>query len=59
MKSGTQDQVEGTFRNVMGKIKEIVGIISMNPALEDKGKIERQTGALQGKVGQIKKVLGK
>ena len=59
MKSGMQDKAEGTFHNVKGKIKEVVGKISDNPKLEAEGKAEKITGKVQEKVGQVKKVLGK
>lgn len=59
MKSGAQDQAEGKFHNVKGKIKEATGIITDNPNLEAEGKVEKITGKVQEKVGQVKKVLRK
>ena len=59
MKSGTQDQVEGTFHKIKGKIKEVTGELSDNPELEAEGNVEKVTGKIQEKVGQIKKVLEK
>ena len=59
MKSGTQDQVEGTFHKVMGKLKEVAGKIGMNSGLEVEGKDEKIAGKVQEKIGQVKKVLGK
>jgi uncharacterized protein YjbJ (UPF0337 family) len=59
MKSGTQDQVEGKFHSVMGKIKEFAGKLGMNSRLEVEGKDEKRTGKVQEKIGQVKKVLGK
>ena len=59
MKSGTQDQAEGTFHKIKGKIKEVAGELSDNPKLEAEGNVEKQAGKVQEKVGQIKKVLGK
>jgi len=59
MKSGTQDQVEGKFHNVMGKIKEFAGKLGMNPGLEVEGKDEKLAGKVQEKIGQVKKVFGK
>lgn len=58
MKSGTKDQAEGTFHEVKGAVKEIAGIISDNPLLEAEGADEKIAGKVQGKIGQIKKVLG-
>lgn len=59
MKSSTQDQAEGTFHKVKGKLRETIGKISDNPKLEVKGKVEKIAGKIQTKIGQIKKVLGK
>ncbi len=59
MKSGTQDQAEGTFHEVKGAVKEIAGIISDNPLLETEGADEKIAGKVQEKIGQIKKVFGK
>ena len=39
--------------------KEVAGKITDNPALESKGKAEKLAGKVQGKVGEVKKVLGK
>jgi len=46
-------------RQVKGKIKEIAGRVSMNPALEAEGKAEKLEEKVQEKVGQFKKVVGK
>jgi len=59
MKSGTQDQAEGMFHKVKGKLKEIAGKLGMNPGLEAEGKDEKIGGKVQEKIGQVKKVLGK
>ena len=59
MKSGTQDQVEGTFHKIKGKVKEIAGDLSDNPELEVEGTGEKIAGKVQEKIGQVKKVLGK
>ena len=59
MKSGTQDQAEGKFHVVKGKIKEIAGELSDSPQLQAEGTNEKVAGKVQDKIGQIKKVLGK
>ena len=59
MKSSTQDEAEGKWHKVKGKIKEIAGKVSMNPDLEAEGKEEGRTGKVQEKIGDIKKVVGK
>ena len=59
MKSSMKDKVKGTFHEAKGKIKEMAGKITDNPKLEAKGKVEKIAGKAQGKLGQVKKVLGK
>ena len=59
MKSSTDDQTEGQFHKVKGKLKEIAGVISDNPKLEAEGTVEKIAGKVQEKIGQVKKVFGK
>jgi len=59
MKSSTKDQVEGTIHTVKGTVKEIAGIITDNRTLENEGADEKLAGKVQGKIGQVEKVLGK
>jgi uncharacterized protein YjbJ (UPF0337 family) len=59
MKSGTQDQAEGTFLRIKGRIKEVAGELSDNPKLEAEGTGEKIAGEVQEKIGQVKKVFGK
>ena len=59
MKSSTQDQAEGTFHKIKGKVKEITGELSDDPKLEAEGANEKIAGKVQEKIGQVKKVLGK
>jgi uncharacterized protein YjbJ (UPF0337 family) len=59
MKSGTQDQAEGTFHKIKGKVKEVAGELSDNPELEAEGTGEKVAGIAQEKIGQVKKGLGK
>jgi uncharacterized protein YjbJ (UPF0337 family) len=59
MKSSTQDQAEGTFLKIKGKVKEIIGELSDNPKLEAEGAGEKIAGIVQEKIGQVKKVFGK
>jgi uncharacterized protein YjbJ (UPF0337 family) len=58
MKSSTQDQVEGTFHKIKGKVKEVAGQLGDNPDLEAEGAGEKIAGKVQEKIGQVKKVLG-
>ena len=59
MKSSMKDKVKGTFHEAKGKVKEVAGKITDNPKLEAKGKAEKIAGKVQGKVGRVKKFLGK
>jgi uncharacterized protein YjbJ (UPF0337 family) len=59
MKSGAQDQAEGMFHKVKGKLKEVAGKLGMDSELEAEGKDENIGGKVQEKIGQVKKVLGK
>ena len=58
MKSSIKDKVKGTFHEAKGKAKEMAGKITDDPKLEAKGKVEKLAGKAQGKLGQVKKVLG-
>jgi uncharacterized protein YjbJ (UPF0337 family) len=57
-KSSTKDQIEGTARNLTGKIEEATGKTLGNRRLEAKGDIDQVLGHAQKKVGELKKVLG-
>lgn len=59
MKSSIRDKAEGTFHEAKGKVKEVTGKITDNPKLEIKGKTEKLAGKVQGKIGDVKKALGK
>ena len=59
MRSSTEDQAEGSFHKVKGKLKEIAGELSDNPELEAEGAAEKIAGKVQEKIGQVKKVFGK
>jgi CsbD-like len=43
---------------VKGKIKEVAGKLSDNPKLQAEGTVEKISGKVQEKIGQVKKVLG-
>jgi uncharacterized protein YjbJ (UPF0337 family) len=59
MKSSIRDKAEGAFHEAKGKVKETAGKIADNPTLEAKGNAEKIAGKVQGKVGRVKKFLGK
>ena len=56
-KSGRRDEIEGSLKNIVGKIKENTGKAVGNQNLESRGRSERIEGAVQEKVGEIKKVF--
>jgi len=58
MKASTQDQAEGKFHEVKGKVKETAGHLTNNPDLEAEGAAEKLAGKLQDKIGHVEKVLG-
>lgn len=59
MKASTKNQAQGMFHKVVGKVKEVFGVVSVNADLESQGKDEKLTGKVQQKVGEVEKVLGK
>ena len=59
MKSSTRDKAEAMFHEVKGKAREVAGELSDNPKLEAEGTVEKVTGQIQEKVGQVKKVWGR
>lgn len=59
MKPSTKDQVEGTFRQAKGTIKEVAGDLTDNPKLEAEGTGEKIDGNVQKKIGQIKRIWEK
>lgn len=59
MNPSTNDQLEGKFHEVKGKIKETAGQVTNNPDLESEGKVENLGGKLQKKLGQVEQVFEK
>lgn len=59
MNSSTNDQIEGKFHEVKGKIKETAGHVAGDPDLESEGQAENLAGKLQEKVGQVKRIFEK
>ena len=59
MTHSTNDQVEGKFHEVKGAIKEKVGQVKKDAALETEGRKEKHAGQLLKKVGEIEKVFDK
>jgi uncharacterized protein YjbJ (UPF0337 family) len=58
VKSGSQDEIEGTTRNLVGKVKEATGRAVGNPNLEARGDVDQIVGHAQKKIGEIKRALG-
>jgi uncharacterized protein YjbJ (UPF0337 family) len=54
-----RDKTEGKFHKMKGTIKQAAGKISDNPKLEAEGTVEKISGKVQEKIGQVKKVFGK
>jgi len=54
MKSSTKDKVQGRFNQVKEAIKE-----ERDADLRDRGTAEKAGGAIQKKVGDVKRVFGK
>ena len=59
MKSSTEDQAQGKFHEVKGRIKEEVGKLTSNPKLEAEGQGEKSAGKVQQVIGKVKNILGK
>jgi uncharacterized protein YjbJ (UPF0337 family) len=59
MKPSIQDEAEGKFHDLKGKVKKKVGELTNDPDLEADGQAEEISGKVQEKIGQVKKVLGK
>jgi uncharacterized protein YjbJ (UPF0337 family) len=58
MKASMKDQTEGKLHEMAGAIKEFAGKISDNPGLKARGANEKLAGKIQGKIGDVEKVLG-
>ena len=59
MKSSTQDNAEGKWHKVKGKIKQVAGKAVGNRDLEAEGKAQNVDGKVQEKIAEIKAVVGK
>jgi uncharacterized protein YjbJ (UPF0337 family) len=59
MKTSAQDKVEGTAKDVRGKVKEAAGRAVGNPNLQDEGVADQVEGKVQKKTGDVKKVFNK
>ena len=59
MKSSNQDKVEGTGKDLAGKLKEGAGEATGNERLKAEGQADQAEGKVQKKVGDVKKVFDK
>ncbi len=59
MTNSTKDRVEGTAHEVKGAVKETIGRATNDPNLESEGQVEKLSGKIQRKVGEVEKVVGK
>jgi uncharacterized protein YjbJ (UPF0337 family) len=54
-----KDQVKGHTNEAVGKVKEVVGAVVGNKELEVKGAIQKNTGIVQAKIGDVKSSIAK
>lgn len=52
-----KDQIKGRAREAKGKLKEVTGNLVGNEKLQTKGRIEKNLGKVQAKIGDIKQDL--
>jgi uncharacterized protein YjbJ (UPF0337 family) len=57
MKTSTEDKIQGIGHEVKGAVKEEVGKVTGNCCTEAKGKIEKNAGKVQHKVGVAEKAV--
>ncbi len=58
MSTPNQDEVEGKFENVKGKVKEGVGDLTGNRDLEAEGQADQAEGKTQESWGKVKRGVG-
>jgi uncharacterized protein YjbJ (UPF0337 family) len=54
-----KDQIKGHTNEAVGKVKEVVGAVVGNKELEAKGTIQKNTGIVQAKIGDVKSSIAK
>jgi uncharacterized protein YjbJ (UPF0337 family) len=52
-----KDQVDGRVKKAKGAIKEVVGRVTGNKTMENKGKLQNAVGKAQAGYGDVKKDL--
>jgi uncharacterized protein YjbJ (UPF0337 family) len=53
MKRSIKDQAKGMLHEVKGEVKEVVGKVTHNTSLENRGRDEKTSGKIQKKVGDF------
>jgi uncharacterized protein YjbJ (UPF0337 family) len=59
IRRSTKDKREGAFRELKGKLKQKVGQLTNDPALEAKGLGEKISGKIQKKFGDLERIVEK
>jgi uncharacterized protein YjbJ (UPF0337 family) len=59
VKRSIKDQAKGMMHEVKGEVKEVVGKVTHNAALENRGRDEKISGKIQKKVGDIESHIEK
>jgi len=54
-----KDQIKGRAEEVQGKVKEVVGKVFGNKSLEVEGHIQKNIGATQASVGDVREDIDK
>jgi uncharacterized protein YjbJ (UPF0337 family) len=57
MKTSTKDQIEGSFHEMKGTIKEAVGKVTSDGNLKAEGKAEKKVGKVQQRIGHAKEAV--
>jgi uncharacterized protein YjbJ (UPF0337 family) len=59
IRRSTKDQAKGSARELKGKIEERAGRALKRPDIQDKGTVDKVSGKVQKKVGQVRRVFEK
>ena len=57
-KSGDQNRVEGTAKDIKGRVKDAIGGLTGDESLQAEGKLDRVKGKAQDMVGEAQQKLG-
>jgi uncharacterized protein YjbJ (UPF0337 family) len=59
IRRSTKDKSQGALRELKGKLKQKVGRLTNDPALEAEGLGEKISGKMQKKIGDLERVIEK